>query len=287
MWRNIKMPGSRLIPKVGLIGLVFLTLTLRATAGVLPADALPLPNRMATAELVVLGKVTAIENNTVAVAPFPGAKNKVEYKIAVITVSEPLLAPKGTKVIRLGFVPLPPMVVVSPPPFQPTVGQEGCFFLSKHGTGDFQVVAGQLNFIDKKRADFAKDVALLKRCAKILADTDTALKAKSAEDRFLAAAMLVARYRTRSSPNAKLEPIEAEQSKRILEAIAGGDWTPTTDFTKLSPLMVLGRLPLTAKDGWMPPPLTDRKAYTAYARQWLREHAGKYRIQRWVAQKSN
>src|SRR5262249_24232054 len=102
-------------------------------------------------------------------------------------------------------------------------------------------------------------------------------------DRFLTAAVLLAKYRTRKGPAEKAEPIDAEQSKLILKALASADWTPPKDFTQLSPLMVLGRLSLTEKDGWKPPPGQDPKAYAAYAQRWLADHAATYRIERYVA----
>src|SRR5262249_1546783 len=119
----------------------------------------------------------------------------------------------------------------------------------------------------------------------LLEDPDTSLKAKDEADRFLAAAMLVVRYTTRRSPNAKTEPIDAEQSKRILQALAGADWTRSTDVTHLSPRTGLHRLPLPEKDGWAPP-AKDPKAHAAYAQQWLKDHADSYRIQKFVAAKS-
>jgi hypothetical protein len=277
------MLSSRFIPNVGVAGLVFFAIALATRAGMIPADALPLPNRVATAEVVVVGKVTAFEDKTVMAAPFPGAKNKIEFTIAVITVGESLLAPKGTTAIRLGFVPSPPGVRISPPPFEATVGMEGCFFLTKHGEGDFHVVSGQLGFVSKKSDQFEKSLALVKRCIKILDDPNAALKAKNAEDRFLAAGMLLAQYRTRKSANAATEAIDAGQSKLILQALAAADWTPTTDYTQLSPRLVLGRLPLSAKDNWAPP--KDAKVYGAYAQQWLTDNAGTYRIERFVAEK--
>ena len=140
-------------------------------------------------------------------------------------------------------------------------------------------------------ADFAKypvtlekDIALLQRCTKLLDDPNAGLKSKNAEDRFLTAAMLVMRYTARKAPSDKKEPIDAEQSKLILQALAGADWTPVKDFTQLSPLMVLHRLPLTDRDGWMPP--KDAKAYAAYAQQWLQDHAATYRIQKYVPDKT-
>src|SRR5262249_21277792 len=160
-------------------------------------------------------------------------------------------------------------VLINPRPFEPVLGQEGCFFLSKHEVADFYVAPGPLTFIDKKGENFDKDVAAIKRCVKLLQDPNAGLKSDDANDRFVTAAMLVARYRTRKSPKDKQEPIDAAQSKQILQALAGADWTPAKDFTQLSPLMVLHKLPLTEKDGWMPP--KDAKTYATYAQNWLRD----------------
>src|SRR5262249_17388818 len=150
----------------------------------------------------------------------PGAKDKVAYTIAVITVTDAPLAPKGTKTVRLGFIPPPPMVAIRPAPFLPAVGMEGCFFLNRQPGGADFYVAGVLAFVDKNSPNFEKDVALVNRSAKVLADPNAALKAKDADDRFLAAAMLIARYSRRHSPNDKPEPIDADQSKMILQALA-------------------------------------------------------------------
>lgn len=269
-----------------LAGLVFVTGAQVAEAGVIAADALPLPNRLATADLVVVGKVTAIADKTVFVAPVAGAKNKSEFKVATMNVGDTILPAKGVMMIQIGFMPIPAGVFISPRPFQATVGQEGCFFLMKTGQPGLYLPSGPLGFVDKNNPDFNKNIALLKRCSKLLEDPNASLKSKDAEDRFLVAAMLIARYVTRSSPTVKSEPIDAEQSKLILQALASADWTPVADFTQLSPRMVLNRLPLTAKDGWMPPAPKDAVAYANYARQWLRDHADTYRIQRFVADMS-
>jgi hypothetical protein len=283
---NWNMSRSSCIHNAAGVGLAVFALALPASAGVLPADALPIPNRVTNAEIIVVGKVTGFEARPVMAAPFAGAKTRTEFKIAVVEISDPLLAPKKLMKVRLGFVPTPFGVRISPPPFQPKVGMEGCFFLTKHGEADFQTVSGALNFLDKNSANYAKNIAMIRRCVKILQDPDAALKSTKGENRFLAAGMLLARYRTRKSPNPKTELIDAEQSKLILQALASADWTPSTDLMTLSPLLVLHRLPLTAKDGWNPPPARDQKAYARYAQQWARDHVGSYRIERFVVEKN-
>jgi hypothetical protein len=269
----------------GLAGLVFFAAALPARAGSLPADALPLPNRVATAEMVVVGKVVALEEKPVTAHAYPGAKDKVLFTVAEVKVSDAVLAPKGTTTVRLGFQPIPPMVAIRPMPFQATVGMEGCFFLVKNGDSGIYLPQGVLCYLDKKSPTFEKDVALIKQCVKILDAPVASLKAKDAEERFLAAGMLVARYASRHTQNDVAELIDAEESKLILQALADADWTPTNDLMKLSPRMVLSRLPLTAKDGWALPANSDPKAYAVYAQSWVKGHVDGYRIQRWVADK--
>src|SRR5262245_45232763 len=116
------MTEARSLQQASLAAVALFALATAARAGTIAADALPLPNRVATAELVIVGRVTGVEDRNVMAAPFPGAKNKVEHKIAVVTITEALVAPKGAKTIRLGFVPIPAGVAISPPPFQPSVG---------------------------------------------------------------------------------------------------------------------------------------------------------------------
>ena len=260
--------------------LVLTTTTVRA--GVIPADALPIPNRVALADAIVAGKVTAIEEKAVTVPPFPGAKNVVEYRIAVVTVAESF-GTAAARTVRVAFVQLKPGIMIRPQPFQASVDLEGCFFLKKHEGTDFFMPSGALPFLNKKSDSFEKDLAAVKRCSALLASANDSLKAKSAEDRFVTAAMLLAQYRTRKTQMAKEEPIDAEQSKLILQALAGADWTQVNDFSRISPLMVLHRLSLTAADGWMPPDRKDAKAYAAYAQKWVGDHAEKYRIRRFVS----
>ena len=279
------MQRSSSFRKAGLTCLTLLALALPARAGTIAAEDLPLPNRVANADLVVIGKVTAIEDKPEQVATTPGGKNKIEYKIAVVQISDTLVAPKQLTTVRIGFIPPPPMVMISPPPFVPTVGLEGCFFLSRQSGADFYLAHGQLQFMGANSPNYKENIAMVKRAAKILEEPNMALKSTDVGDRLMAASMLMSRHLKRKSPNDKTEPIDAAQSKLILSALASADWTPTTDLMTLSPLMVFRRLPLTAADGYdlkNPTP----QAYAEFAKKWLTEHADTYRIQRFVADKT-
>lgn len=241
----------------------------------------PIHERAAAADLIVIGKVTAIEDKPVMAKRSADDGEKVEHRIALIQITDRLLGAKGLTHIRLGYTlagegrrgggPYGSVV--------PTVGQEGCFMLKKAYDGDFHTARG-MDVLEKDSAEIAN----VKRCAALLEDPNAGLKSKEAEDRLLTAAMLVTRFRTLPPgvDNPKLAPIDAAQNKLILDALASADWSKR-DPRQLSPLTIIQRIQPTPQDGWNPPKFTDlAKEYPIYAQQWLKENGGKYRIQRFV-----
>src|SRR5262245_51758957 len=101
--------------------------------------------KLLSAEVVVVGKVTAIEKDTVDVEPFPGAKDKQTYKVAVIKIETDLIGAANITHVRVGFV-LPPPPNPGAPPVRPASergfapvflaeGQTGLFYLTKHHSG--------------------------------------------------------------------------------------------------------------------------------------------------------
>ncbi len=144
--------------------------------------------------------------------------------------------------------------------------------MRKHPDERFHVLLAWWDFLDKaKTKDFDRDLALVKRGAKLLADPVAGLRSRVAEDRLLTAGMLIFRYRTaqqvyRGDP--KTEPIDAEQSRLILSALAEGDWTEKDARDPMGRLCLFSRLGLTDVDGWNPPP--SAKEAGEAARRWLR-----------------
>jgi hypothetical protein len=157
--------------------------------------------------------------------------------------------------------------------------------LTRHPDGKFYVAPAFYSVIDKKTdPNFNKDVAMVKRCARLLDDPMIGLKARDAKDRLLTAAMLVARYRT-PSPVAngglpRTEPVGGRESKLILETLADADWSKNDADLRMGPQGVFFQLGLTPKEGWTPP--ANFKDLPEAARQWLKDNAGTYRIQRFV-----
>jgi hypothetical protein len=251
----------------------------------------PLPERVALAETIVTGKVTAIEDKKVEARQFPGAKDKVEFTIAVVKIEDALLNAKGITHVKIGFVE-PQAAPGGGPGIRPgrfpqvnlNKDQEGCFLLRPHFEESFLTLPGYDYVLTKKdNPNYEKEMETIKRCAKLLADTDAGLKAKSADDRFQTAGMLLIRYRTPQGANPKEEKIDAKESKLILQGLADGDWTKGFSATELTPMMVFGRLALTDKDGWKPGPFQNyEKEFPEAAKKWLKDNADSYVIKRFA-----
>lgn len=251
------------------------------------------PQRVALSDLVVVGKVTGFGDKLVNARALYGT-DKVDYQIALVRVEDAILGVKDAKEIKVGFQPAPAAPVPGPgprpfikryPQFSLNLDQEGCLFLVKHPTEDFYVGVHYYDLIKKANdANFDKEMEEVKHAAKLLADPAAGLKAKSDDDRFLTAAMLVVRYRTQPiGGTGKTEPIDAGQSKLILEALADADWNPKAGpgGFRLTPQWAFASLGLKPEDGWKQP--QDPNKTADEAKQWLKDNAGKFRIERFVA----
>jgi hypothetical protein len=279
--------GTTVMNRMPALGLALLTVTGVAQAG-FPRPQPPLPQRLALADCVVIGKVTRVVSEPVHAFALPkiAGAPRVRHQLAVVRVETTLVGDRDAREISVGFAAPPPSR--RPADFQWTVGQEGCFFLRRHPDESFHVVQNSWDVVDRARTKtFDRDLALLKRGAKLLADPMTGLRSKDAEDRLLTAGMLLFRYRTaqyvyRGAP--KTEPIDAEQSRLILSVLAESPWTETDLRAPTGRLPLFMRIGLTDKDGWKSS--DSVKATAAAAREWLRSNAAEYRIRRYVPDES-
>jgi hypothetical protein len=282
---------------------VLACLTGLATAGSARALTLrlsPIYERVSMAECIILGKVTALENKTVGARQFPMAAQPSEFRLASVHITMALHGLKGLTDIRVGFVApqqpinrpmkdggLRPHIRIGGMPLVTlTKGQEALLFLTKHFEKNFYVF-GYMGVINKtNNPNYDKELAMVKRCVKLLEKPNAGLKSKDASDRLLTAAMLLQRYRTfpvGGGPQAKTEPIDAKQSKLILTVLAESDLSKYDQEIQVHPAGLFYRLGLTAKDGWTPP--QDFKQTNDAIKDWLTKNADTYRIQRYVADK--
>jgi hypothetical protein len=242
--------------------------------------------RLALADTILIGRVTALEDMDVEAALTPGGP-KVKYRIALVTVNETIRGSADLKTIKVGFV-APPTTAGKIGSKYPTTnlqaGREYVLLLQKHHEGKFLHVAMYADAIEvapdgKSNADIAQ----IKRCVKILNNPKAALQSKDEAERLLTATMLIQKYR--GQPAEKTEAIDAEESQLILKALQEvKDWGKFDPFTRTNPVILFQQLGLTAKDGWQPP--QNIKDYSrdwgAAAQAWLQQHAATYRIQRFV-----
>jgi hypothetical protein len=258
-------------------------------------------DRALTADTVVIGRITAIENDPVPLPPAAGAK-PVEYRVAVVQVSEALAGAKGLTHLRVAFLPpvapppqapngsvSPPLRDIVPPPrldrINLTTDLDGCFFLVRHpASRDLLTIPPACPPLDRKSDRYTKDLPIVKRGLAVIADPLPALEAKEPGERFAAAAVLVQKYRVARAPGAtgfRPEPIDARESRLILRAISEADWAQTDPATGVNGLGLFQQLQITAQDGFAPPATVNTpQKYQEFARQWVGDHADTYRIQR-------
>ena len=224
----------------------------------------PPAQRAVTAQVVVLGTVTAVEKETVEVSPGRGAPGKVPFKVAVVKVDEALAGADGLTHLKVGFVSLPPPPVGQPG--RPLLGaaaasssKEGdqfVLFLNRHHEGNYYVMPFTSPPIDPKQENGKAELAEAKRALGVIADPTKSLTASKADDRAFAAAVLVSKYRAYPeggvSEPAEV-PLPAEESRLILKGLADGDWKQGNRFQGTNPFTAFNQLGLRPQDGWVQP----------------------------------
>lgn len=256
-------------------------------------------DKLVRADAVVVGKVTAIEKDTVDATPLPGAADKVTYKVAVIKVESGLAGAANVTHIKVGFIPPAPVDPAAPARpsrggFQPvnfTVGMDGLFYLTKHHSGEFYVVNPMLAPAEATTDGYKEQVALVRRGAAVLADPAKALKAEKAGDRSFAAVVLVHKYRAYpESGEVAVVKVPADESRLVLKALAEGIWkADPADPQAPTAYQAFGQLGLTDADGWKYPVVKPGEDFTEKTREafaaWVAGAGKDYQINKLVVKK--
>src|SRR5262245_54280059 len=167
-----------------LLSLVLLGPAAAARAGIATPEP-PIPQRVALADAVVVGRVAGIEEAPVRAFPLLKVRGGswVPFKVAQVRIDRVLLGRAGLEQVRVGVGPGQRMPAL-------TEGQTGCFFLHQHPEEPFSVLSAGSDFFDSRREEFGKVLDLAGRCAGLLADPDEGLRSLDGEDRLLTAALL-------------------------------------------------------------------------------------------------
>lgn len=256
--------------------------------------------RMMQADAIFVGRVVALEPMDIEVESAKG-QPKVTYRIATVEVTDAIHGlKKETKMVRVAFLAQPnngpgnggfgggggggiqiqpgiarPNFRVYNPQMTLQVGQDGIFAVNKHFKENFFLSPTTQNFVSRENnQNFDAELKTAKQLAKVMGDPTAALKSEDKQDRYLAAAILVSKYRANQlGTPMKAEPIDAAESKLILQAIAGGDWANTRNAGIVpNPMELFVQLGVNVQPG---------NAQTM--QKWLDENAGKYVIQKLVA----
>jgi hypothetical protein len=256
--------------------------------------------KLVRSDVVAVGKVTAIEKDDVLAPQFPGAPDKVAYKIAVVKIETGLVGANNLTHVKIGFLP-PPMDPNAPPGGRPIPGRggfqpvnitkdmEALFFLRKHHSADFYTVEPIMAPTDTKDEGYKAQLELVKKGAGVIADPTKALKAERADDRLFAAALLVTKYRSYpdNAPEVENVKIGADESKLILKAIAEGDWKKDQDGVSPHPYQAFSMLGLNETSGFKFPQVKPGEDFITKAKDtytaWLAGPGKDYQITKLVA----
>lgn len=175
----------------------------------------------ATSDAVLVGTITAVEDEPVKAKPHPDAPQVTEYKVLVVKVTDAVHGVKNVTHVR---VALPADEFWRPgQPLQPD--GKFLFYLTQHSTTSLLVPNPShkpVNLADKHADELVRRAKLVGAAIK---DPTTALKADDKDDRVLAAAGLVSYYRKHAGSDHETKLRPADESRLILEVLAEGDWT--------------------------------------------------------------
>lgn len=244
--------------------------------------------------VVVVGKVTAVEKETVDAAYYKGGP-KVAHKVAVVKVESNLIGAENTTHVKIGFVPPAPNLRRGPDNPELKVGDEWLFFLVKSpGGAEFYAMTYMTPPLPAAADKFKEQVAEVKAVLALVADPAKALKAEKPEARHAAAVAILTKYRTPtegvSHDQFEQVPIPVDESRALLKALTEGKWTPRVAGDEGAHAYgAFARLGLTEADGWKYPKAEAGKDFTEQTREalvkWLDGPGKDYRVKKFVEKK--
>lgn len=252
-------------------------------------SAWPLPDRVATADVVAFGKITAQENKMARVALYPDPKVEARFDLRFfeLSITEVIKGELRAKTVRVAIFDHEQLPKLK-------IDAEGCFALGKHFEQDFYIVGSGM-FFNKASKDYEKETALLRRYAKLLNAPEKGLASKDQADRYMTAYLLIHEFgwtqQRKLTQDLVEEPIDPKLSKLILKAIVEADWSHPTvrndtplDIPHPNQTIPMLKLDAVSKAKWPTVSPFDDK-YEETVLTWLRDNAETARLQRMVPKK--
>ncbi len=236
---------------------------------------IPVPERVAGADIVAVGTVTNIEEKAIEAEQFNGG-NKIRFRIAVVKVSDRILGGEEVTHLRVAFVPKEDQPNDGLKIGTPVLAkdEEVLLFLRKRSDEGFYRLGGYFGAV-KKANKFDDSIKEAKAAAKILADADKVLKSKDQTERMTAAWLVTTRHRRHPADvvvgKTSEEPIGADESQAIIEGLLVLAEKNSDAF-----YMTAHSLNLTREEGFGPNFTPDK------AKVWLKDNAKTYRIKKVV-----
>jgi hypothetical protein len=269
--------------------------------------------KVAQADVIVTGKVTSVEKETVELPQFAGDKNKAAFTVAVIKVESALSGVKNVTHLKVAFIAQPgagggevPGEIIKGPgirpfpgrgfgPVQLTEGQEGIFFLQKHpGSDSYYSVQQGMTPVSAKVENYKAELVKVKGITEAIADPVKALKAEKLDARLTAVAAIVGKYRQPARNGQSVEvAIPAEETKLIMKTLLEADWTvadmPAPGFDYQSaPANIASMIGLYPGGNGIPPIIQKpgesyNAKYKEAVKAWYEKSGEKFEIKKFVA----
>jgi hypothetical protein len=196
--------------------------------------------------------------------------------VAVLEISQAIKGAEGLTHLRVGLLPCQ---LLAP-------GTEVCLFLFPHFQEPFCVMPRQFGHPHTRdnNPNFDGEIKRYQEWARFMKEPVESLRSRDADVRFVTTALLSSRYRSFipdfHSRDRKTEPIDAVQSRLMLEVLAEADWEKAEARHKVPVAWLFQRLAPAAANNWGME--DDDRRFEPTARQWCKEHAATYRIRAFV-----
>ena len=247
----------------------------------------PVPRPLTAAvnsDVVLVGTVTAVEDDPVKAKAAPDAKADTEFRVLVVKIDDGLLGVKNVTRVRVALT-----VAEFNSPLRTLKEDAKCLlYLTQHPTTNLLVPLAAHPSVNMAGRGADEILRRTKIVTAAIADPVKALKAEAKDDRVLAACGLAMYYRKVPPGDREAVARPADESKLLLAALAEGEWTLTALTDTGNPFAVVRGLGLEDAGLSLPTPANDAGYVAACQmafKEWLAGKGKDARVKQLVPKK--